>query len=293
MYTKLLHNRWLRVCTGVVGALIAALGTNLFVVPQGFYSGGLYGVCQVLRTLLLENRGLTLPFDAAGLLYLLLNVPLLFLAYRSLGRRFVYRLIICTVASSLFLSLVPCPAVPLVDDPLTSCLLGGIISGFGGGLILTCGCSAGGLDVLGLYLSKKGSGFTVGRFSLSFNAVLYLVCGILFDVNTAIYSAIYTVFSALFLDRVHQQNVTVEVLIFTKNDLAPISDFVLQNLSRGLTTWTARGAYTGEDVNVLCVCLNKYEIATLQQTVREMDPHAFFIVHEGVRALGNFERHLS
>ena len=293
MYSKLLHHRWLRLFIGVLGSLISALGVNLFIVPQHFYSGGLYGTCQVIRTLLVERLGLSFPFDVAGILYLLLNIPLLFLAFRTLGRKFVVRLVVCTVSSSLFLSLVPIPAVPIVSDPLTSCLLGGIVSGFGGGVVLTCGCSTGGLDILGLYLSKKGSSFTVGRFSLSYNAVLYLVCGLLFNVNTAIYSAIYNVFSALFLDRVHQQNVTVQVLIFTKNDVKPINDFVLQNLSRGLTYWVGKGAYTGENVNVLCICMNKYEIASLQQAVQEIDPHAFFIVQEGVHTHGNFERHLT
>lgn len=293
MYNKLLHHRWLRLLTGVLGSLISAIGVNFFIVPQNFYSGGLYGLCQILRTLLIERWGLSFPFDFAGILYLLINLPLLLLAYRTLGRSFVVRLIVCTVSSSLFLSLIPSPAVPILPDPLTSCLLGGMISGFGGGIVLTCGCSTGGLDILGLYLSKKGSSFTVGRFSLSFNAFLYLICGILFDLNTAIYSAIYTVFSSLFLDRIHQQNITVQVLIFTKKNVEEINHFVLQNLERGITYWSATGGYTGENVQVICVCLNKYEVASLQQAVREIDPHAFFIVQEGVHTRGNFERHLS
>ena len=89
--------------------------------------------------------------------------------------------------------------------------------GFACGLILTCGCSTGGLDIIGLYLSKRGKGFTVGRFSLGFNAVLYTVCLFLFNASTAIYSAIYNVFAAMFLDRVHQQNIAVQMLIFTKD----------------------------------------------------------------------------
>ena len=81
--------------------------------------------------------------------------------------------------------------------------MGGILAGFSNGLVLTCGASCGGLDILGLYLSKKGKGFTVGKFSLLFNAALYTLCLILFSAPTAIYSAIYTVFNALFVDRVH------------------------------------------------------------------------------------------
>ena len=203
MFQTLLHNKYLRLLTGLLGAVIHAAAINLFIVPQGFYSGGLYGVCQVIRTLLVQQFGLVTPVDLAGVLYLLLNIPLLILAWRSFGRPFVIRMTVCTAVDSIALALIPSPAVPIVADPLSACLIGGICSGFACGLILTCGCSTGGLDVLGLYLSKKGSRFTVGKFSISFNAVLYAACALIFSLHTALYSVIYTVFASLFLDRAH------------------------------------------------------------------------------------------
>lgn len=293
MLHNLLHNKSLRLVTGIAGAVLHAAAINLFVVPQGFYSSGLYGMCQVLRTLLVRGLSLTLSFDLAGLLYMLVNVPLLILAWRSFGRRFVIRMILCTATDSIALALIPSPAVPIIADPLTSCLLGGILAGFSIGLILTCGCSAGGLDVLGLYLSKKGSSFTVGKFSLAFNAVLYTICALLFSLHTALYSIIYMAFSSLFLDRSHQQNISAQMLIFSKDKAEPLKTFIMEDLERGVTLWDGRGGYTNEKVEVLCVCLSKYEIAAIQQQLREVDPDAFFIVHEGVQIGGFFERHLS
>ena len=292
MFQTLLHNKYLRLLTGLLGAVIHAAAINLFVVPQGFYSGGLYGVCQVLRTLLVQQFGLVTPVDLAGVLYLLLNIPLLILAWRSFGRPFVIRMTVCTAVDSIALALIPSPAVPIVADPLSACLIGGICSGFACGLILTCGCSTGGLDVLGLYLSKKGSRFTVGKFSISFNAVLYAACALIFSLHTALYSVIYTVFSSLFLDRAHQQNISVQMLIFTKNKSEEMRAFIIERLSRGVTLWKGRGGYTNEPLDVLCVCLNKYEILTVQQMLREVDSNAFFIVQEGVQVGGHFERHL-
>ena len=292
MFQTLLHNKYLRLLTGLLGAVIHAAAINLFVVPQGFYSGGLYGVCQVIRTLLVQQFGLVTPVDLAGVLYLLLNIPLLILAWRSFGRPFVIRMTVCTAVDSIALALIPSPAVPIVADPLSACLIGGICSGFACGLILTCGCSTGGLDVLGLYLSKKGSSFTVGKFSISFNAVLYAACALIFSLHTALYSVIYTVFASLFIDRAHQQNISVQMLIFTKNKAEEMRAFIIERLSRGVTLWDGRGGYTNDPVEVLCVCLNKYEILTVQQMLREVDSHAFFIVQEGVRVGGYFERHL-
>ena len=45
-------------------------------------------------------------------------------------------------------------------------------------------------------------------------------------------------------------------------------------------------------MQVLCVCLSKYEIDTLKQVIRDIDPNAFFVMQEGVRVEGNFKRHL-
>lgn len=292
MFYRMLHNKYLRLILALFGTVCGALACNLFIVPQGLYTGGLYGLCQIIRTLLAKKLTLPTSFDLAGVLYFAMNVPLLLLAWKSLGRKFVVRLVICTAASSALLALIPVPSAALIPDPLTSCLVGGILAGFGGGLVLTCGCSTGGLDILGLYLSKRGSSFTVGKFSITFNAGLYVVCAILFSLNTAIYSAIYTVFSSLFLDRIHQQNVTAQVLIFTKDKRAEIAEFIMGTLERGVTSWSGMGGYTHEGLTVLCVCLNKYEVASVQQATREIDPQAFVIVQEGVTTGGNFERHL-
>lgn len=294
MLNKALHHRWLRLIMALTGSFLLAAAINLFITPHQLYSNGLFGTCQLLCTILRTRLGISFfAPNIAGVLYMIVNIPLLLLAYRTLGRQFVIRLIVCTAANSLFVTVVPIPETPIIEDMLTSCLMGGILAGFANGLVLTCGASCGGLDILGLYLSKKGSSFTVGKFSIAYNAVLYSVCMLLFDVPTAIYSAIYTVFNSLFVDRVHQQNITVQVLIFTKLRNPELPHFIMEQLGRGVTYWEAKGAYTDEEVRVLCVCLSKYEIDTLQRAMHELDPHAFFVVQEGVHTGGNFKRHLS
>lgn len=292
LYTTL-HNRWLRILAGVFGQLIIAVAGRLFIVPLGLYSGGLMGSCQLIRTLLQTYLGLSFgAYDIAGILYFLLNIPLLLLAYRILGRALVAKTIVCTIAYSLFYSMIPTPATPIVHDYLTSCLLGGILAGFGLGLALTCGCSSGGLDVVGLCLSKRGSSLSVGRFSLTFNLFLYTICLILFSPEVAIYSIIYNVFSSMMLDRMHKQNINVQALIFTKGDEDALGRFIIEKLGRSVTRWVGTGAYTGEDVHVLCVCLSKYEIEELLHVVHSMDPHAFLTVQEGTRIYGNFHKKL-
>ena len=76
MLQKVQQNKWLRLGMGVLGGILMAAGINLIVVPQGMYSGGLYGLCQVIRTLLVTALGLETSVDLAGIFYLLVNLPL-------------------------------------------------------------------------------------------------------------------------------------------------------------------------------------------------------------------------
>ena len=148
------------------------------------------------------------------------------------------------------------------------------------------------LDGLGLIMSKRDSAFTVGKFALGFNALLYTAILILFDPEVAIYSVIYNFANSMILDRMHQQNVTVQALIFTREDESVLADFIIKQLGRSVTYWDGVGAYTKDDVRVLCVCLSKYEIEELLHMVHSVDPHAFLTVQEGVRVFGNFPRKL-
>ena len=288
-----MKNKFLRILTAMVGAALYAVGVKVFLTPLNLYTGGIMGVCQLARTLVYQAMGITDGYDFSGLLYYLLNVPIFLLAFRSLGKTFLCSSVICITTYTLTLSLVPSPAQPLVGDMLTGCLLGGVVIGLGCGTFLTCGASCGGTDVLGLYFSKRGVKLTIGRLNMVFNGVLYTLCGVLFGVETMIYSILYLVFCSMVLDRVHQQSVNVQMLIFTKNHAVDLSEYIMKNLHRGVTWWDGQGAYTGETVKIICVCLSKYEINDLREELHRQDPHAFYIVQEGVHLSGNFVRRLS
>ncbi len=293
MLHKAMQNRWTRLVLAVFGTFVNSFGLNYFIVPMSLYGGGVTGVCQLVRTMLERVIPLPAGVDFAGILYLIVNIPILVLAWRTLGRAIAVRTVICTLSSSLFLSILTAPATPIVEERLASCLVGGILCGFGLGLTLTCGGSSGGLDVIGLWLSKRGSRFTVGRFSIGFNAVLYGLCAILFDVQTALYSIIYNVFCSLFMDRIHLQNISVQVLVFTHTEDHALEKNIMERIGRGVTYWDGVGAYTDKTIRVLCVCVSKFEEDDLRQIVREIDPHAFLVVQEGVRVDGNFLRKFS
>ena len=133
MYQKLMHNKSLRLIGGLLGGLLLSVAINVFIVPQGLYGGGAYGLCQVIRTLLQRELSLSLPFDLAGVLYFFVNIPLFLLAYKALGREFFWKAAICTVCNSVFLAVIPSPSTPVIPDLLTSCMVGGILAGLNRG----------------------------------------------------------------------------------------------------------------------------------------------------------------
>ena len=92
------------------------------------------------------------------------------------------------------------------------------------------------------------------------------------------------------------ENLYRQVVPLPNNPLREINAYIItgeKNLHRGVTWWDGQGAYTGEKVKIICVCLSKYEINDLREELHRQDPHAFYIVQEGVHLSGNFVRRLS
>lgn len=290
MFNSTMRTSQGRLLVAAVGVVIMAIGINIFTTPLHLYTTGLMGYAQVLRTVLEQYLGIRVTsIDLAGVFYYMINVPILLLTARTLGRAFALRTIVYTTLYSAATAFIPVPAEPLVTDPLTGILVGAICIGVGDGLVLTCGCSIGGLDMLGLYFAKK-KGTAVGAFGTYANVALFVVCFFLFDFSVVLYSLIYMVFSNMLLDRMHQQNINLQVFIFTKNRQGEIESRIMEETGRGVTCWTGEGAYTGEENHVLCTCINRYEREKIERIAKEIDPYAFIIAIPGVYINGNFIR---
>lgn len=276
----------------IIGGFIFAIGVNLFIVPINLYSGGIIGIAQIMRTICVQNLGLTLPsnVDIAGILNFLINIPLFFMAYRSISRRFFIGTLLCVIAQTVSFTLIPIPEVPILDDMLCSCLIGGLISGFGIGIALRSGGSGGGLDILGVYFTKKFTNFSVGKLAIVVNVIVYVFCAFIFDVPTAIYSVVYMACFSLMLDRTHYQNINMTAMIFTKND--QVQESIMKETGRGVTFWKGAGAYTRTDTYILVTVISKYEISQLKRIIYGLDEKAFVIFNEGMSISGNFEKRL-
>ena len=279
----------------ILGALIYAVGVNLFLRPLHLYSGGFMGFAQLITTLMRDYGGLDLgKVDLSGIIYYALNIPGLVIAYLSMRRRFFFKTIFTVTCMTLILTLIPIPDAPMLEEKLANCLVAGIMGGVGVGLILRMGACDGGMDLVGMILIQRKGHFSVGRINIAANLVLYGVCLILFDVPVVIYSLIYSVISSLMCDRVHIQNINVQALIVTKMEVVePLEIELMGRMHRGITRWGGYGGYTGHEETILMVVINKYEIAQLKSIVRRIDPKAFILIDEGVQIEGNFLKKLT
>ena len=280
-----------RTVTCILAALMYAVGLNLFVVPAQLYSGGLMGVCQVIRTLLVDYLHMNFQsFDIAGIIYYIINIPIFIIAFARLGRKFFAKTMVTVTAMTLFLSVVPTAQV--VKDNMAACVVGGIISGAGIGIVLRMASSGGGLDVVGVLLTKWKRDFSVGKVYLIVNMTLYLVCLFLFDMEIVVYSVIFAAVHSLAIDKVHTQNINVEANIITKSNNVALEKAIMEEMGRGITKWTTLGAYTYEQSHMLYITLSKYEVSRLKAVVRQYDPNAFIVINEGVTVDGNFLKKL-
>lgn len=275
----------------VLGSLVYAVGLNCFVVPMGLYSGGLMGLCQVVRTMLaglfrLDFQG----FDIAGIIYYIINVPIFVIAFTSMGRKFFAKTLVTVTAMTVSLSVVPVMAI--VEDAMASCVVGGILAGGGVGIILRMGSSGGGMDVIGVLLTRWKKDFSVGKVNMAMNLALYGICFFLFDMEIVVYSIIFAAVYSVAMDRVHTQNINVEANIITKVNTVDLEKAVLEELGRGITKWSTLGAYTYEHSHMLYIMLSKYEVSRLKAVVHKYDPNAFIVINEGVSVDGNFLKKL-
>ncbi len=277
--------------TAFLGCLIFAGAMNLIIVPLKFYSGGILGISQLVRSFLRDFLGFTTGgIDIAGIIYYLLNIPLMWLAYTKLGKTFFLRTLLMTTAFTVAISLIPILPVPPISDPLTASIVAGVLCGYGAGIILRAGYSAGGPDILGLYFTKYFKGFSVGKITLFMNIIVFTICAFLYNFEVVVYSFIFNIVISLTLDKVHFQNITVLVTIFSKKEGVPA--IILNNLQRGVTSWKGQGGYTGEPTNVYCTIISKYEVEKLNSLIMAHDPQAFIISQEGTGVTGNFEKRL-
>ncbi|MGE5554094.1 MAG: YitT family protein [Betaproteobacteria bacterium] len=260
----------------LVGAIVAALALDLFLVPNKIAAGGVSG----LATVIFHMFGFKV-----GLVMLVINIPLFLLSLKMMGPSFLTRTLFGLVALSFATDLLDFLR-PLTQNALLASLYGGVLSGLGIGITLKWGGSTGGTDLAAMLLHRwlKTS---VGQALLFIDFIIILFAGVVFhSAELAMYAIIALFITSYGIDLVQEGMPYARAAYIISDRAEEIAQAVLHGMGRGVTQLRGRGAYTGADRTVLFVIVARGEIAQLKELVREADPRAFVVISDAHEVLG-------
>jgi len=258
-----------------LGSLIFILGLNGILVPHGFLSGGVVGLSILIHYLV--------PVIGVGAVYFLLNLPLVFLGWFNISRRFM----IYTLFGTVFFSVLAAtfyPQLPEIQDPILAALSGGVICGTGAGLILRSLGSAGGTDIIAVYLYNK-FGLRIGLVTFSLSAVILLAGAFLYDLQMTLYSLIYLFTQGKITDAIMVGFNQRKTLMVVSDHVQTIAQKMVEN-GRTATFFKGVGAYSGNERNVLYTVANFIELAQMKDYIFKLDPEAFVVVYDTLEIMG-------
>ena len=255
---------------------LSAVSVNLFWVPGGIYANGVTGFAQLVVAL---SGKFHLPMLDLATLVLLINVPLLVIAWFKIDRKFTIFTIIAVFLTSVFMKLIPVMA--LTNDPVICTVFGGVIHGLGVGITLNSDFSTGGLDIIGI-LVRKVTTRSIGTIFTAFNLAIEFIAGFVFGWRYALYSAITVFINGKVVDFVNTKERKVQLLIVTKHAnemLRRIQD----NHQSGITVINhAQGGYYHESQDILLLVVTSHELNAISSVVKKVDQLAFMSITKGI-----------
>lgn len=252
-----------------IGSILAAVGLEVFLVPNQIIDGGVIGISIMASHL----TGWPL-----GLFIFILNFPFIYLGYMQIGKSFAISTLFALTSLSIWVSvLLPIPG--FTNDVFLAAIFGGIILGIGVGLIIRYGGSLDGTEIVAIILDKR-TGFSVGEIIMFFNIFIIGSAGLVFSWDKAMYSLIAYFVAYKLID------ITIEGLDESKGVMIvsdhphEIAEVLMARLGRGVTILHGQGAYTGEAKQVLYSVITRLEIAKLKIIIQEIDENAFVTINE-------------
>ena len=248
------------------GAVITGCAVETFLVPNKIIDGGIIGISMILSHVSKFNL---------GLLVLLLNTPFIILAFKKLGKKFVLQTAYANIILALSLNFFH--HFKATQDLLLATVFGGIILGIGVGVILKNEGSLDGTEILSLLVSKK-FGFSVGEFIMGINIFIYLVAGVVFGWESAMYSIITYFIVSKVIDIVMEGFNSSKSVRIISDEASVIGQALIERLDISVTYLQGIGGYTGQDKDLIYCVISRLELPKMIEIIQEIDPKAFVSV---------------
>ncbi len=288
---KIFSAKWFRDYAFItIGAFILAVGYVYFISPHKIVPGGVYGIAIVVHYLTAGVFSFWPDGIPIGLFGLILNIPLTYAGIKILGPRFGIKTIVGFVLASVFMDgityLRPDGDLPLVNDVLLSCVFGGVLIGFGLGLIFKSRATSGGSDIIAMIFAKY-TNLQLGQLLIYVDSIIVLFGLAVFkDWQIPLYSWLTIYITGKAIDiTIEGSNYNKALLIISKEH-EKIKQKLLFDLDRGGTYLLGKGMYTNEEKQVIYTVVSRREVLILEQYIHSIDPDAFITVMDVKEILG-------
>lgn len=278
---KRLQFNWKEILIDILVFILAStafsVGINCFLARNNILNGGFTGIATILNYLF------EIPIGTA---IFIMNAPLLLIAFKKLGVKFVFRTFLVIAISSVIIDLGA--FLPIYkNDLLLSSIFGGVLSGFSLGIIFLRNATTGGVDIIAKLIKLKYPHITLGKSIFILDAIVILVGGFVYGTfESMLYAAITIFVSAQVLDYIIYGFSRGSMILIITEKSDKIRNMIINDLNRGVTVLKAQGGYSGQDRNVLlCACYDN-QTHKLIKKIKSADEKAFFIVTQSKQILG-------
>ena len=261
----------------VIGCILMAIGTSLFLLPNQLSSGGFAGISTIIYYLFNMPLGTTM---------LILNIPLIILTIIRVGKETAIKGIIGTVVLSSFIDIFE-RLKPLTEDRLLACIYGGILAGLGTAIVLKANASTGGTDLLSYVIRSFKPHYKASNLIVIIDTAIVLLNVLFFrEVEVGLYSAIAIYLMGKMIDIVFEGIYFTKMMFIVSNKYREIAKEIETSLDRGSTAIYGKGMYTRERKMILWCVASRGEVARIKQAAQTIDPRAFIVISSAREAWG-------
>jgi len=270
----------------LAGSFVLAFGVVGFLSPNNIATGGTAGLAIVLHSVF------KLPI---GMLMALINIPLLLVSLKYLGKKFAIKTISCIFFIVIFVDmLAEIIHLPnLSTNFLLATLYGGVTVGIGLGLIFKGGASAGGGTILAKIIASK-TDIRTSSVVLLLDAIVVASAGFVFkSFELALWSLISIYVASQLIDTVLVGALKQKIVhISSSKNLDELSQILSETL--GISGTIVKGDSLGatEHKDIIFIMIEKNRLNALKQLVADYDENVKMIVMEATEILGKESRRI-
>ena len=276
-----------RIILLAAGAVLIALNINTFIKAGGLVPGGFTGLTLLIQECARRYLGLEIPFSVV--LFILNTVPA-FISFRYIGKWFSIYSCMVIVLSGLLTDFMPPMFIELIQvhDALLSAVFGGLLNALAVSLCLRAGATSGGSDFIAIFISEKYHK-DAWYYIFAGNCVILALTGVLFDLNTALYSIIFQFTVTVGLNALYKgyQQMTL-FIVTTKPD--EIYKLIRKETNHAATSFTGKGYYENSERVMLYSVVSSPEVNSLVEGIKKIDPGSFINVIKTEQLGGRFYR---